>query len=241
MEVIDAHTHIGAYPCYSLTDYFCKKPENIKKIVSFAPVELVYDRMDDSFEDNDKWREKRKRANQCLVDRNIEGFEIFPYYFVWNDFDRGMLDRFKGVKWHRHAYEARYDYSSDKCKEFLKKTEKLGLPLLIEDEFSNTLRMIEDFSGRIVIPHLGILNGGYDKLKDEGVFDNERVYVDSALAPVEYIENYVDNFGDDRIFFGSDFPFGMPKSEMRTILRMYASDETKKKILSENIKNFLNI
>jgi len=93
---------------------------------------------------------------------------------------------------------------------------------------------------RVIIPHLGGLNGGYDAIKDAGLWDNPDVYADTALASSFEILDYIENFGHERIMFGSDFPFGDPESEMNKILNLKINDIIKKAVLSENITRLLS-
>jgi hypothetical protein len=47
----------------------------------------------------------------------------------------------------------------------------LQLPIVYEEELATTQKFLAQVDGRtsIIIPHLGILNGGYNKLKNLGV------------------------------------------------------------------------
>ena len=53
------------------------------------------------------------------------------------------------------------------------------------------------------------------------------------------IKDYVDNFGHDRILFGSDFPFGDPKEELCKIQDLSIAKEKKDMILGHNLKRLL--
>ena len=44
----------------------------------------------------------------------------------------------------------------------------------------------------MIIPHMGGLNGGYYKLKNSGIFENEMVWVDTALASRQEIEDFAE-------------------------------------------------
>jgi predicted TIM-barrel fold metal-dependent hydrolase len=82
------------------------------------------------------------------------------------------------------------------------------------------------------------LNGGYSQLKRAKVFDNERVWVDTALAGVHEIRDFADTYGAERIIFGSDYPFGVPANEKRKLLREFAEDDLRG-ILSGNLLRLL--
>ena len=74
----------------------------------------------------------------------------------------------------------------------------------LEEEFENTIRFINELAAgvRVVIPHLGLLNGGYGAFSRHKVWDNSNIYADTALASSHDIKDYIDNFGPDRILFG---------------------------------------
>jgi uncharacterized protein len=99
--------------------------------------------------------------------------------------------------------------------------------------FGNTLALVKRIGGRtpVIIPHLGMLNGGYGRLKASGIWDNKTVYADTALAQMRHIM--------DKLIFGSDFPFGEPTEEKSKILSLQLSDDEKKLILTGNIDKLL--
>ncbi len=69
------------------------------------------------------------------------------------------------------------------------------MPVVLEEEFENTIRFINELAigVRVIIPHLGLLNGGYDAFSKHEMWDNPNVYADTALASRYEIEDYLDN------------------------------------------------
>jgi hypothetical protein len=240
---IDTHIHCGVQN--SDLGYTMIKPlleiAGIEKACVFASVEDIYDRYDVNFIDTEKWRETRSKANAYLKGLS-KIYPVYPYFFVWNDFKEGELTNdFKGVKWHRHINEPVYHYDDPRCEQFLQKVYERKLPIVLEEAFQNTLSLVKRISGRtpVIIPHLGMLNGGYVSLKASGIWDNESVFADSALADARHITDFVRTFGADRLIFGSDFPFGEPMEEKVKILSLHLTDEENKLILSGNIEKLL--
>jgi predicted TIM-barrel fold metal-dependent hydrolase len=92
---------------------------------------------------------------------------------------------------------------------------------------------------RVIIPHLGLLNGGYQAFVRNGIWDDPNVYADTALASPHDISDYISNFGHDRLLFGSDFPFGDPKEELLKILNPRIPQENKDMIMGKNIQRLL--
>ena len=51
----------------------------------------------------------------------------------------------------------------------------------------------------------------------------------------------IEAFGDDRVLFGSDFPMWDPGSELERLMDLPLSEDSRRKILSENIIRFLGL
>ena len=95
-------------------------------------------------------------------------------------------------------------------------------------------------SGRtiVIIPHMGRLNGGYYKLKKAGIFENEMVWVDTALASRQEIEDFAGTYGIGRMMFGSDYPFGIPSTEKRKVMQSFSGEDLAS-VLSGNLLKLL--
>ena len=240
---IDSHIHCGVQN--SNLGYETLQPlleeAGIEKACLFAPVEDIYDRDDINFEDTEKWKETRSKANTYLKELS-KIHPVYPYFFVWNDFKADELtEQIKGIKWHRHFYEPVYRYDDPHCEIFLQRIYERKLPIVLEEVFQNTLVLIKRINGRtpVIIPHLGMLNGGYTSLKASGLWENDFVFADSALADKRHITDFVRTFGAKRLIFGSDFPFGDLMEEKLKILSLQFTDEENNLILSGNIERLL--
>jgi uncharacterized protein len=231
------------------------------------PVEDIYDRYDFHFTDTPAWQTCRRQAHQyllglkkssegrrlCLPDCLEKGrplsqpanpdadIETLPYFFVWNDFAYEELGpEFVAVKWHRHANEPEYRYDDARCREFLAAVKARGLPILLEETFTNTLFFLEQMlpdGVPLIIPHLGGLNGGYAALERAGVFALPHVYADTALASRREIEDYISRYGHQRLCFGSDYPFGHPSHELAKILRLNLPRDQQQAVLADNFRH----
>jgi len=97
-----------------------------------------------------------------------------------------------------------------------------NLPVVLEEEFDNTLRFILEIAEgvTVIIPHLGLLNGGFQSIAETGLWERENVWADTALASEYEIREYLRRYGHSRLLFGSDFPFGSPSSELRKVRRL---------------------
>ena len=244
--IIDAHAHCGrldTFPPQDLRDYIdCIGNSGIRGAVMFSPVMEIYDRNDGNFKDSDQWRRRRAESNRYLLSVREPGFDVYPYFFIWNDFAVEQLSAaHKGIKWHRHPYEPRYNYSDPRCAAAIEEIRSRNMPVCLEEEFQNTLYFIRKTAPgvKVIIPHCGILNGGYELLLRHGIWGMPNVYADTALAPAEYISDYINRYGCERLMFGSDFPFGDPASELHRVLRLNLSEEQKESIIGLNVARLL--
>jgi hypothetical protein len=244
MLVVDSHIHCGvqnvSQPFRGIEPLL--SGAGIERACLFAPVEDIYDRYFPDFDDNQVWRSCRRRAHDYLLRVAQENPGIYPYYFVWNDFDIEDLDRgFVGIKWHHHEGEPGYRYEDPRCTEMIDAICKKKFPIVLEETFDRTLLFVKEISGRtaVIIPHLGMLNGGYDRLEAAGVFNDETVYADTALADRREILNFLGRHGSERLLFGSDYPFGHPGPQLDGLKRMGIDGEHLERICSKNILGLL--
>jgi len=244
LSIIDVHVHCWNLFGPSFEEYFEHlKYTDIKGAVIFSSVENIYPRDDPLFRDNKEWQARRRAANQYVLSlvNKKKGFKVFPFFFVWNDFALEQLPPYFGIKWHRHWNEPRYQYDSEGCKKFIETIQKRNMPVILEEELGNTLLFVNELAPniRVIIPHCGLLNGGYDKLGAKGIWENPNVYTDTALASSGVVRDYIERYGHQRIMFGSDFPFGRPRMELEKILSLNIDEEIKKAITGTNILRLL--
>jgi predicted TIM-barrel fold metal-dependent hydrolase len=240
--VIDSHIHCGNELPYEAVSLLLKK-SGIDGACLFAPVEEIYDRYNPNFQDTPEWQKRRKEANRYLLKLAQTESMIFPYLFVWNDFDIEELSSgYRGIKWHRHIDEPEYNYHDKKCHQLIEKTVELNLPIVFEESYDNTINFINNLApeATVIIPHLGWLNGGFSAIDASGIWKKERVYADSSLASSGDMQVFLKKYGADKLLFGSDFPFGQPESELNKILSLNISDTFKEKTIGGNILGLLH-
>ena len=242
--VIDSHMHCGIQNVNLSFDVLRKYLDagGVRGACLFAPVEDIYDRYNYHFEDNAAWVTCRQRANTYVLEIPQSQEHIFPYYFVWNDFKKDELKRgYKGIKWHRHEYEPEYHYNDPLCEAFLQEAYRLQLPIVLEESYENTQYFIKRISGRtpIIIPHMGSLNGGFSALFRAGVWDNEAIYTDTALATGHEMAIFLNKYGSERLLFGSDFPFGVPGSELQEVIQLSLGKKDFENVVCSNILRLL--
>ena len=79
-----------------------------------------------------------------------------------------------------------------------------------------------------------MLNGGFRAIAAAGLWEEETVWADTALASGAEIREYLRRYGQRRLMFGSDFPFGTPASELAKIRRLGLDSETEAALLGGN-------
>jgi len=248
LMAIDAHVHCGRQFCdppQDLEDYAALIGDcPITGAVMFPPVMEIYDRHNPDFQDNEYWRERRLKANRYLLELGREDFEVIPYLFLWNDFRTDELTaRHKGIKWHRHPDEPGYHYEDPSCRAAIEEIRSRNMPVCLEEELENTLLFLDELAPgvRVIIPHCGRLNGGYEELKRLRIWERPNVYTDTSPSSTtaDMVEDYVEHYGYERIMFGSDFPFGIPSKNYHEVLELNVPDEAKEAILIKNIRRLL--
>jgi hypothetical protein len=211
--------------------------------VCFSPVAEIYDRDDPDFEDTPEWVARRKASRDYLCHLSTQDLAIYPFHFVWNDFDVSDLDRFCGIKWHRHQEEPRYQYQQEACGRMVEAIRERQFVVVLEEELENTLYFIRDLAQGVpvIIPHIGELNGGFRALDQADVWNLPHVFADCSCDGVgsRLIQIFLNRYGPEKLIFGSDYPFGTPRSRLDAIERLGLPDADLRLILYDNMKRLL--
>jgi hypothetical protein len=241
ISVIDAHAHCGVIDCSMPQSYEVyarqRAGTDIRGVALFSPVLEIYDRYDFNFSETPAWRLRRRESNAYLLSLGSPELTVFPYFFIWNDFAVEQLTPAHcGIKWHRHAGEPVYCYDDPRCRAAVNDILRRNLPVVLEEEFDNTLRFVRELAEgvTVIIPHLGLLNGGFRSIAAAGLWELENVWADTALASGYEIREYLGRYGHSRLLFGSDFPFGSPSEELRKVRNLRLGPEVEAAILGGN-------
>lgn len=241
MKIIDAHIHIGNNPA---TKYYTLKELNRDLREACAHGACLFAFPEDMYRMVDSVA-SRNEANDYVLKVSQNSKDFHPFYFVWNDYlIPENLNKFHGVKWHRHSDEPRYDYTLPQCQKILEQITDLNLPVILEEEFEDTRRFIrENAEINVIIPHMGQANGGYEKMAV--FFENPNVYFDTAVAPLEAIQFILDHVGPERIIFASDVSgtkmpfFNFPTIELQKLAMLNLDEESYRLIFAANIERIL--
>ena len=247
--IIDTHVHCGIQDLRPPQDYETiaelHRECGVEATAMFAPVMEVYDRHNPRFEDDPGWRQRRERANRYLLELGQRDLtpKVYPFLFVWNDFRVDELDRgYVAIKWHRHSNEPRYDYDDPACRVIVDAICERNMGILLEEEFQNTGRFVNELAPecRILIPHFGNLNGGYEAIADAGWWERPNVFTDcSGGCSTGMMQRYVDDYGAERLLFGSDYPFSTPASSRQRFEDVRLGEADRKLVYENNFFKFV--
>lgn len=270
MRLIDSHVHIGKnpkwgpemiarylriglhwrvpaqYKYYPIEDLKADLDEaDMHGAVVFAFPEDIY-RLEDS-------RESRVKANEYILEAARTTKYIYPFYFVWNDYIiPENFEQYAGIKWHRHHDEPNYYYNDPKCYEILKRIKELEMPVLIEDEYNETINFVEQNTDlNIIIPHCGKrlwvpptvdrLLENFDRMKV--LFDRPNLYFDTGGVepgiPLDIIRKVLKLVGPKRMILGSDTPYNTPKIELEKLVQLNLDEVDRELIFSANIERLI--
>jgi predicted TIM-barrel fold metal-dependent hydrolase len=236
-EIIDSHTHWG--PSLTMgtevtTEELLLQAEQsgVSRIVIFPfPSMALAD----------------EGINERLLDEADRIKNFIPYYYIPETMKPIPGGKgFCGGKWHwmwgvqdcSSNYQALKD---PKLGEFIEASERIDLPIVLEEEFAFTEAFVNKTKSlKVIIPHLGGLGGNPMDFLD--MFKGrENVYFDTALASADTVTMFIDKIGHERILFGSDIPFGTMKWELEKVLSLPIVDEKKEWVLSKNLKRLIGL
>ncbi len=162
MRIIDEHIHVGNN---RQTKYYTLREMRRDLGEAGADGACIFAFPEDMYRTVDS-RESRIRANDYVLKASKASRNVYPFYFVWNDYlIPKNLDEYRGVKWHRHPDEPRYNYDDPRCFQILARIGELRLPVLLEEEFENTVLFVKrNPELKVIIPHVGRMNGGTERM-----------------------------------------------------------------------------
>ncbi len=188
-----------------------------------------------------------ERVNQRLLDETNRTKKFIPYYYIPETMKPVPEGKgYYGGKWHwmRGVQDSSSNYKALKdprLMEFIEASERIDLPIVIEEEFAFTEAFVKKTKSlKIIIPHLGGLGGNpIDFLV--AFKGRENVFFDTALASSDTVMKFIDKVGHERILFGSDIPFGTMKWELEKVLSLPIRDDKKEWVLSKNLKKLIRL
>lgn len=159
------------------------------------------------------------------------------------DFEHLKSLGLKGVKLHPDIQGFKID--DYRCLKIYELCERDGLPILMHTgdyryDFSNPNRLIPILKIYTGLTIIGAHFGGWSIWEDASkeLYDIPNLVVDCSSS-LSYIEprvsaEIIKRYGVDRVLFGTDYPLHSPVNEMNILLSLGFSDESYRKIFSEN-------
>ena len=237
MEIIDSHTHWGhsvSMGTEVTTEELVRQAEQsyVGRIVIFPfPSTALAD----------------EKINERLLYEANGVKKFIPYYYIPETMKPIPEGKgFYGGKWHWMQgisdCSSNYQVLEDpKLKKFVDASEKIGFPIVFEEELAFTEAFVKKTKKlKIIIPHLGMLGG--NPIDFLSAFKaRENVYFDTALANSDTVMRFIEKIGHERILFGSDIPFGTMKWELEKVHSLRIKDDKKEWILSKNLKRLIGL
>jgi hypothetical protein len=158
------------------------------------------------------------------------------------------LSRYRGVKWHcwwtpahdlgggplaLRPAEIEREVESAPFRELMAALAHAKRPMIFEEHFDVTRAVVERYPDvAIIIPHLGLLNGGTGRvLTAFAPYPN--VSFDTSLGPLT--RAVVERVGAGRLLAASDFPYGDPGDVRRQVERLGLPEDQAAAILGGNV------
>ncbi len=236
MKIINSHVHIGPSTAL-LMDV---KSEDVRREMTEAGISgcLVFP--------FPSWAVENPDVNSWIIEVCERERSFYPVFYARNDLKPPETDRYVAVKWHwvKGVSDSASNYrvfDDEMLEDFVDSVDRLGIPVIFEEEFEFTKIFAERFDRIIlIIPHLGALGGS--PLKFLGEFESyDNIYFDTSLSSVSTLQRFVEVIGADRIIFGSDLPFSTMSIELEKIMRLEIDKRETEKILHRNIERLCRL
>ena len=115
----------------------------------------------------------------------------------------------------------------------------MGIPVNFEEHFDVTIQFVDLYPAvKIIIPHMGGLNGGSQRIL-EAVGKKDNVHFDISLAGIS--EGLIREMGVHKFICGSDHPYGSPSWSIDRVNKLNVGEEEKQAIFSGNVLSLTGV
>lgn len=231
-RIADCHNHLGK----SSSGFSDQTPSDLKKKLSEARVDKAVIFPKGKIED---FTEENRKMSKLDKDSFIPFGRASPTH---KNFEEELKQVEKlglhGLKLHPNQGKFKVNKSLKKdLKELEPQVPILAHTGMKEDEKVHNLEVLSELPNPVIIAHAG---KGYAKKAVEFVNQYENFYLDTSLASVYRIKRIVASSPVDKILYGSDSPYSHPAVEKKKILYAVEDEETRRKILGENVLKVLS-
>jgi len=261
MKIIDAHTHIfpdkiANKASYAIGDFYGVPMNSDASVKSLIAREKEIDTL------------YMLVCSSALAPKQVESINTFiagctrkypkfigfgamhkDYENYKEELARAKALGLRGIKFHNDMQQ--FDIDDPKMMPIYAELERLGMPVLFHTgdnryNYSAPEKMVmiaKKFPGLTVI---GAHFGGYRRWEESirnPVLPNVYYDTSSSLFVLEKSDalRFIDYFGPDKFFFGSDFPMWSPKEELDRFMNLGLDEESRDKILYKNFATLFGL
>jgi predicted TIM-barrel fold metal-dependent hydrolase len=187
--------------------------------------------------------------------------KFIPFAIINNNPEKWFKLGVKGFKEHSFGQKIQKnqygkDIISDKFKYSYRFMEDNGLPLLLHAGVNKIERIKEFFFKetpelKIILAHLGAdfiktgnhLPNKYQVLETlNELKDYPNIYFDiAAIGDIEILQDAIDLVDDNKLIFGSDFPYEKPSDTLNRLDKLRLSKKQKTKLFYDNITDIIGV
>jgi uncharacterized protein len=235
---IDAHTHVGDFGGWA--NLACDADDLLKsmRLYNVERSALFY-------------------TDNNLVKRSVHDHPKKLAGYVWPDPHRSDARKlvrkaltewgFKGIKLHPLVHS--FLPNDESVYPLMEEARSAGVPVLIHSGHPpwslpwSIGELAENFKDiTIVMLHMGHGHGVYIKAAIDTARRNDNIYLETSGMPMHTkIKEAVEILGDERVMYGSDFPFHDPAVEIARVTASGLSDKKLEKVFYSNAKQILRI
>lgn len=249
--IIDAHTHLSDTD-YGNTETYLNlmKETGINEAVAVPGAMLDVRKMTEYITGRSKpdnpvpdnlYVEKASKANQ-----NIHGFICLNPHDknVLSQLEKGKRQGFKGLKLSPLSHQ--FSFASKGVTGLAELCGDYGFPVYSHVVYSpgasttKFIQLAKQFpKTNFIIGHMGF--GPADQEALEAARNMPNFYLETSTGNFLHIQETVKKIGSSKVIFGSEYPLSHPGIELEKILKLNISDREREEILSQNIKQLLQM
>jgi predicted TIM-barrel fold metal-dependent hydrolase len=261
MKIIDAHAHIfpdkiAVKASYAIGDFYGVPMNSDASVKSLIAKEKEIDSLYTLVCSSALTPKQVESINTFIAESTQKHPKFIGFAAMHKDYEnyKEELARAKdlglrGVKFHNDMQQ--FDIDDPKMMPIYAEIEKLGMPVLFHMgdnryDYSAPEKMVKIakmFPGLTVI---GAHFGGYRRWEESirnPILPNVYYDTSSSLFMLDKLDTlrFIDCYGPDKFFFGSDFPMWRPKEELERFMSLGLDEESRDKILYKNFATLFGV
>lgn len=235
--MIDAHVHLGSIPYKGKKWGNFEEYKKITKKIGVKKYCVVPIGLPNNFTD------KTTPDNDSVLKETDKNSSVIPvYWFNVFDLPETFDERYKAIKLHSDIGEVAIN--DKRVVDFVK---KVNLPVFVhtnESKKYSDLGTVADLAYKVDIPVIALHSGSVTKTffkLDNYKFPKNVYFETSGIQYAIILKKIYEEFGAERIIFGSDYPFGDLRVSLAMIDTLNPSKKEYNLITKGNINKILKI